>query len=412
MSRRVLVLVVMAILTAVLSGVGGEEPHAAADTARFVDVPEGHLFGSAIEWMADQGITRGCNPPANDKFCPDARVTRGQMAAFLSRLMFYRDGAGSDRFSDDDSSIFESAIERLAEAGVTKGCNPPGNDRFCPDDPVTRGQMAAFLVRASALTDDGGGNSFVDDDGSVFEADIAKLAAAGITLGCNPPDNDRFCPNSFVTRGQMATFMWRAVGEPSVGEPGINRIDPEQTLLPDVDDVEFVTLDLLGASTLRLDGKVDVGDVIVLGITDQTPYGFLGGVTSVTGDLVTTQPASLMDAIPQAEFDISIVGSQIEPVAGVGQRQLATDGLEGVDNPAGISLPVYKGFDCDGAPMTIDTTLNFDFGANVKARWDWFRLEHFRIDWNLIANGEVDIEAGPRASARHCLRFRARRSTR
>jgi hypothetical protein len=71
--------------------------------------------------------------------------------------------------------------------------------------------MAAFMVRALGLTDDGGGNSFVDDDGSIFETDIAKLAAAGITKGCNPPANTNFCPNDPVTRGQMAAFLRRAL---------------------------------------------------------------------------------------------------------------------------------------------------------------------------------------------------------
>jgi S-layer homology domain len=56
--------------------------------------------------------------------------------------------AGNGRFWDDDGSVFESAIEKLATAGITNGCNPPVNDRFCPDQPVTRGQMAAFLIRA------------------------------------------------------------------------------------------------------------------------------------------------------------------------------------------------------------------------------------------------------------------------
>ena len=70
--------------------------------------------------------------------------------------------------------------------------------------------MAAFLVRFLGLSDDGGGNSFIDDDGSTFENDIAKLAAAGITAGCNPPTNDRFCPEQSVTRGQMAAFLRRA----------------------------------------------------------------------------------------------------------------------------------------------------------------------------------------------------------
>jgi hypothetical protein len=51
-------------------------------------------------------------------------------------------------FVDDDASVFEAGIERLAAAGITKGCNPPANDMFCPNDAVTRAQMAAFLHRA------------------------------------------------------------------------------------------------------------------------------------------------------------------------------------------------------------------------------------------------------------------------
>ncbi len=115
----------------------------------------------------------------------------------------------SGTFIDDDDSIFEANIEALAAAGITKGCNPPQNDRFCPNDAVTRGQMAAFLVRALTLPA-GTPGVFVDSNG-VFEDNIEALAAAGITRGCNPPTNDRFCPNDAVTRGQMAAFLVRAL---------------------------------------------------------------------------------------------------------------------------------------------------------------------------------------------------------
>jgi hypothetical protein len=71
--------------------------------------------------------------------------------------------------------------------------------------------MAAFLTRALHLTDPGTVD-FIDDNGSIFEDDIAKLATAGITTGCNPPTNDRYCPNDPVTRGQMAAFLHRALG--------------------------------------------------------------------------------------------------------------------------------------------------------------------------------------------------------
>ena len=115
-------------------------------------------------------------------------------------------------FTDDNGHTFEMDITWMYQEGITKGCNPPVNDLYCPEDYVTRGQMAAFLVRALKYTDAGAGDLFTDDDGLLFESAIDKLATAGVTKGCNPPDNDLFCPNDNVTRGQMAAFLRRALG--------------------------------------------------------------------------------------------------------------------------------------------------------------------------------------------------------
>jgi parallel beta-helix repeat protein len=193
------------------NGLGGSIPLGLCNTSGLFGDDDGSIFEFDIEWLAAAGITRGCNPPDNDRFCPGSFVTRGQMAAFLTRALGLTDRLDNP-FTDDDTSIFQADIERLAAAGITRGCNPPTNDRFCPDSKVTRGAMAAFLVRALGYTDDGGGNLFIDDDGSIFESDIDKLGTAGVTKGCNPPTNDRFCPDSAVTRGQMAAFLHRALG--------------------------------------------------------------------------------------------------------------------------------------------------------------------------------------------------------
>jgi len=188
-------------------------PDASITTARdFLDT-DGQIFEEAIEWLSGSGITQGCNPPVNDMFCPNDNVTRGQMAAFLVRALGLTDHDMGIDFVDDNGNIFEENIEILATAGITKGCNPPVNDMFCPNDNVTRGQMAAFLVRALGLTDHDMGIDFVDDNGNVFEENIEILATAGITKGCNPPVNDMFCPNDNVTRGQMAAFLQRALGD-------------------------------------------------------------------------------------------------------------------------------------------------------------------------------------------------------
>jgi hypothetical protein len=170
----------------------------------------GHFAEGAIEAIAAEDVTKGCNPPANDKFCPEGDISRGQMAAFIARAL----GLPStpiDFFGDDDDSVFEPAINKLAAANITLGCNPPANTRFCPDEIVSRGQMAAFIARAFELTAGLGADVFTDDDGSVFEAAIDRIWTAGITTGCNPPTNDQYCPASMVKRGQMAIFLMKAL---------------------------------------------------------------------------------------------------------------------------------------------------------------------------------------------------------
>ena len=170
----------------------------------FLDV-HGHNFEGAIDWLQSEGIARGCNPPLNTRFCPDSDVTRGQMAVFLTRALNLPP-ATADHFADDRGQFHEDAANRLFESGITQGCGPGA---YCGGDAITREQMAAFLARTFDLAP-AGDDFFVDDRSSIFQNAINKVAGSGITLGCNPPDNDRFCPTDFVTRGQMAAFLRRS----------------------------------------------------------------------------------------------------------------------------------------------------------------------------------------------------------
>jgi hypothetical protein len=110
-------------------------------------------------------------------------------------------------FSDDNGNPHEPNIEALFAAGITTGC---ASSLFCPSQAVTRGQMATFLTRAlslpTALTD-----HFSDDEGSPYEDSINRLAEAGITSGCA---ENAFCPNSSITREQMAAFLTRGYNLP------------------------------------------------------------------------------------------------------------------------------------------------------------------------------------------------------
>jgi hypothetical protein len=165
----------------------------------FTDVT---TFETEITWLYQQGITGGCTAT---KFCPTASVTRGQMAAFLNRALDLP-ATSTDFFADDEASMFEGDINRLAAAGITGGC---AAGRFCPDAHVTREQMASFLVRALDLPATAV-DRFTDDETSIHEGDINRLAAAGITGGCTATT---FCPRADVTRGQMAAFLYRALAD-------------------------------------------------------------------------------------------------------------------------------------------------------------------------------------------------------
>jgi hypothetical protein len=170
---------------------------------------DGSVHESAVNGLAASDITRGCNPPENTLYCPHEPVSRAQMATFLVRALNLPNTDDSP-FRDTAGSVHAAAIDALAAAGITRGCNPPANDRFCPANSVTRAQMASFLVRALGLSSSET-SGFTDTADSVHRDSIDALAAADVTRGCNPPENTRFCPGESVTRAQMATFLVRAL---------------------------------------------------------------------------------------------------------------------------------------------------------------------------------------------------------
>ena len=144
---------------------------------------------------------------AADRFCPTDPVTRQQMAAFLTRALDLSVPAEPVAFADVAAdSTHHDAIQALAAAEITLGCGP---DRFCPTDPVRRDQMASFLTRALDLPVPDEPVAFADvaADSTHHDA-IQALAAAEITRGCGP---GRFCPTDPVRRDQMASFLIRAL---------------------------------------------------------------------------------------------------------------------------------------------------------------------------------------------------------
>ena len=130
-------------------------------------------------------------------------VTRAELAVALSRALWLP-VTTIDFFRDDDQRPEQAAINRVAAAGITGGCD---EERFCPDGEITRAQLASFLARALDLPDPDS-DAFTDDAGLAHEDAINRVAAAGITAGCG---DGRFCPDAGVTKGQLIEFLRRAV---------------------------------------------------------------------------------------------------------------------------------------------------------------------------------------------------------
>jgi peptidoglycan/xylan/chitin deacetylase (PgdA/CDA1 family) len=175
----------------------------------FADVPSTSTHAASITSTKALGITQGCGV---DRYCPADPVSRAQMASFLTRA-FGLPAGPIDVFRDvEPDSTHATSIGSVFGAGITEGCRADGPD-YCPLDPVSRAQMASFLARTLELPD-GPSDAFVDvAPGSPHAAAIGATQQAGITQGCSTAaGTSTFCPDQPVTRAQMASFLVRALG--------------------------------------------------------------------------------------------------------------------------------------------------------------------------------------------------------
>ena len=180
-------------------------------------------FYPKIETILHNGVTGGCavGPPA--LFCPGNNVLRQEMAPFLLKAFL-----GSDYAPPDCTGIFQDVpcpatpdfpysnfIEDLSTRGITGGCATGPPALYCPGDPVTRAQMAPFLLKTLL------GGTYAPPDCTGLFTDvpcpvtpefpysnfIEDLSTRGITAGCQVGPPALYCPDSPVTREQMAAFL-------------------------------------------------------------------------------------------------------------------------------------------------------------------------------------------------------------
>jgi hypothetical protein len=189
-------------------------------TVRVADIDRGHFIDDDgldaepdIEMIAALGITRGCNPPDNDRFCPAQGVTRAEMAAFLIRALDEEANIGAHQglFSDVPADAWYAGyVERLAQLEITTGTGP---EVFAPDRVVSRAEMAAFLIRGFGNGDTANPvGVFGDVPGDAwYIVQVEELYRLGVTKGC-ATEPLLYCPDDQVTRAQMASFLARILG--------------------------------------------------------------------------------------------------------------------------------------------------------------------------------------------------------
>jgi S-layer family protein len=179
----------------------------------FADISNTDPFAPYIEALYQAGITSGCSTNPST-YCPDLPVTRGQMAVFLEKALGHPSPSPSPSgmFTDvAPNDPFKPFIEEFYNAGVTSGC-VASPLQYCPNSPVTRGQMAVFIEKAlghTAPTPNPTGMFTDVAANNPFKPFIEEFYNAGITSGCVVSPL-QYCPNSPVTRGQMAVFIAKA----------------------------------------------------------------------------------------------------------------------------------------------------------------------------------------------------------
>ena len=175
-------------------------------TGVFVDVAEGSYYEEAIDWAVEKGITNGVS---SNMFAPNDPCTRAQIVTFLWRAAGSPAPKSMSSFTDVPADAFYAkAVAWAVENGITSGT---GESKFSPNSTCTRAQAVTFLYRASGSPAVSGKAEFSDVSTTAFYADaVAWAAKKGITTGIG---GGLFGSDNDCTRGQIVTFLWRAMAE-------------------------------------------------------------------------------------------------------------------------------------------------------------------------------------------------------
>ena len=178
---------------------------ASADTRPFLDIIQSDYFYTPIIWAVNQGITSGTSSVT---FSPAAACTRAQAVTFLYRAAgMPSESAAETPFTDvDPGAYYADAVAWAVAEDLTEGTSAT---TFSPDAPCTRAQIVTFLQRFLGGTAAANDDPFTDVPAGEYYRDAVLWAVEmGITNGTTPTT---FSPNETCTRGQIVTFLYRAM---------------------------------------------------------------------------------------------------------------------------------------------------------------------------------------------------------
>jgi hypothetical protein len=278
-------------------------PAGVAAAGRFTD-DNGSRYEKAIEAVAAAGVMPGCT---TRHFCPKTVVTKGKLAVYLARALHLK-ATVTIKFRDVPKSQ-RTGVKKVVAAGIMKGC---ATTRFCPKTTITRGRMAAYLVKALHLTATGKGKFKDVPKRHKYAKAIDRLATAGLAVTCR---KSHFCPDRKITRAETAAFLAKVMARtvvtppaPPPGNPGGGATIPPEAQLVDTTHPDHV----VGSGTPASCTGAAVAAAVAQG----------GIVTFACGPNPVTIPMTVTAKVFNDRPDVVLDGGGLVTLDGQGARRI------------------------------------------------------------------------------------------
>lgn len=328
----------------------------------FKDVKETNAHYENIMNLAERGIIRGYE---DGTFRPGNSIKRGNAAHIIAEIIgLDTTNVKNPNFKDISTKNSNyGAIAALANAGIINGFE---DGTYRANDMLTRGQMSKIIAKAFKLTPTGETVPFTDVERSQYKSHIIALYENSITTGVTPTFFDT---KSFVTRGQLSSFVVRAekvvkpeptptptpTPEPSptpnptpTPEPGI----PKPVPTPTVEQTAFInTLEEKLESVTIPNANIDVnGTVVTITSNPSISKGELVGVReSVVGSFLGIGTTVLLNSVtingtpystPEELANETVIAMDIASVLGINSTEAAA--ILGLDANGSIWTALEK----------------------------------------------------------------------